>query len=363
MEAPTFSLSNVVFGTAGDIESSSTTALSTIFNEAPPVKKKKVSYDDKNEQTRIITVQKSLAAEKEEEIVETTKTDSENSNFVKEKNNDKDDRTVFVGNLPLSTTRKKLASLFREFGLIESTRLRSIAVNGVKVPPGSMKNSMRKVCVNKGLVNTATKSTSQGYVVFESSSSIPLALQMNNKKIHANEEGEYVLRVDTCPPTIDTARSIFIGNLSYDTQEQSLREFFEQAIANDSSIEGVRVVRDKTTMKCKGVGYILFQNRQIVMQALKLNGVTFLNRKIRVMACSNKKRKQNENLRRKQNSDLSHGASRRIREKVHKNETKSTTVRKRNSGMSFKAKTNGLSKRAMKAKKFKYKVKKVEKRI
>lgn len=51
-------------------------------------------------------------------------------------------RTIFVGNLPLSITRKKLTSIFSKCGKVESTRIRSVAVKGVKLPPQSAGNQV-----------------------------------------------------------------------------------------------------------------------------------------------------------------------------------------------------------------------------
>lgn len=53
-------------------------------------------------------------------------------------NNKKDDeekesRTVFVGNLPTSFTPKKVKAAFKEYGAVESVRLRSVAVQGMAV--------------------------------------------------------------------------------------------------------------------------------------------------------------------------------------------------------------------------------------
>ena len=56
---------------------------------------------------------------------------------------DAEKRTVFVGNLPLSITRKKLAFMFSRCGKVESTRIRSVAVKGVKLPPQSAGNQVR----------------------------------------------------------------------------------------------------------------------------------------------------------------------------------------------------------------------------
>lgn len=35
-------------------------------------------------------------------------------------------RTIFVGNAPLSSTRKEIKKLFSKFGVVESVRLRSV---------------------------------------------------------------------------------------------------------------------------------------------------------------------------------------------------------------------------------------------
>jgi RNA recognition motif-containing protein len=51
-------------------------------------------------------------------------------------------RTVFVGNLPLSMTRKKLTCIFSKCGTVESTRIRSVPVKGVKLPPESAGNQV-----------------------------------------------------------------------------------------------------------------------------------------------------------------------------------------------------------------------------
>jgi hypothetical protein len=51
-------------------------------------------------------------------------------------------RTIFVGNLPLSMTRKKLTCIFSKCGTVESTRIRSVPVKGVKLPPESAGNQV-----------------------------------------------------------------------------------------------------------------------------------------------------------------------------------------------------------------------------
>jgi len=62
---------------------------------------------------------------------------------VESKKENAKERTIFVGNLPLTISRKELASIFKSCGNVESSRLRSIAATGVKLPPQKKGNQVR----------------------------------------------------------------------------------------------------------------------------------------------------------------------------------------------------------------------------
>ena len=85
----------------------------------------------------------------DESVKKDAKTDeSEGGNGAdddKKENSDTDlgDKTIFVGNLPINTTRKSLAALFKSCGKVESSRLRSIATEGVKLPPEAAGNQVK----------------------------------------------------------------------------------------------------------------------------------------------------------------------------------------------------------------------------
>jgi len=198
------------------------------------------------------------------------------------------DRTIFVGNLPPSTTRRSLASLFKSCGKVESTRLRSIAVEGVKLPPEKAgdQNLMRKVCVNTKKVSTDTpKKTLQGYVVFASADSVAEALKMNNQVLKADGMN-LRLRVDRSKPSIDSTRSVFVGNLPYAADEASLRSHFVVGCEmDDDDVEGVRIIRDPETQQCKGFGYVLLSDRSHVAAALQMHDTVYMRRNIRVLVC------------------------------------------------------------------------------
>lgn len=195
-----------------------------------------------------------------------------------------DDRTIFVGNLPLATTRKSLASLFKRCGKVESSRLRSVATTGVKLPPGKEgdQNLVKRVCANTNRLDKDAKSTSQGYVVFKDSESVAEALKLNNTVVDGLR-----LRVDHATPTRDASQSVFVGNLPYTADETTLQQHFCKGCGlEDQDVEGVRIVRDKDTMQCKGFGYVLLREKNMVAVALqKMHESKYMKRELRVTVC------------------------------------------------------------------------------
>jgi nucleolar protein 12 len=229
-----------------------------------------------------------------------------------------DDRTIFVGNLPVATTRKSLFKLFRECGKIESTRIRSVAVAGIKVPQNQAGNQdlVRKVCANTGILDLSHQQCVQGYVVFSSMQSIPIALQLNGTPVDDN--GAFIpgvskdhclidnvntrrIRVDYVNPTCDPSRTVFIGNLPYQADETTLHHHcMESTACSPDDIEGIRVIRDKMTFQCKGFAYVLWRDAALAAAALRsLPNTLYLDRPIRVQVCSKKYKTSSKHLERK----------------------------------------------------------------
>jgi len=221
-----------------------------------------------------------------------------------------DDRTVFVGNLPVGTTRKDLQRYFRGCGKIRSTRIRSVATDmekAVKLPPHQAGNQklVQQILVNQRQLVADAKASVQGYVVFEDVESVENALALNNKPIPVKlddkgdggevEESTTIIgtavrrmRVDRVNKEYDARRSVFIGNLPYQADEESLRATFVRACPDwkDEDIEGVRIVRDKETHKCKGFGYLLMKDVSMVATALRsMDGTDYMGRPLRVRVC------------------------------------------------------------------------------
>ncbi|KAM9363301.1 RNA-binding protein 34 [Symphorus nematophorus] len=176
-------------------------------------------------------------------------------------------RTVFVGNLPISCTKKTLQKLFRDQGSIESIRFRSV----VREDP----SMSRKVAAIQRKVHPK-KQNLNAYVVFKDEEGVVKALERNGVEI----EKDFHIRVDrvTDGSQHDHKRSIFVGNLSFEMNELAFRRHFEEC----GSVEAVRLVRDQNSGLGKGFGYVLFENADSVQLALELDGTKLEGRSIRV---------------------------------------------------------------------------------
>ncbi|XP_025419852.1 RNA-binding protein 34 [Sipha flava] len=180
---------------------------------------------------------------------------------------EKESRTVFVGNVPVNIKMTLIKKLFKQFGEVETTRLRSVAVNNLEVP--------KRVSIMKGDFHPQ-RNTANVYVRFKTVEEAQRALVLNATTF----EG-HTIRVDMALNSghkQNKNKGIFIGNLPYNIQEDEIWEFF-----NDCGIiSAVRLVRDNATGVSKGFGYVDFETKESVELALQLDGKKIQNRGIRI---------------------------------------------------------------------------------
>ena len=180
---------------------------------------------------------------------------------------ERSNRTVFVGNLPVNCTKKHIKKLFKQYGSVETVRLRSI-----KVSPGEM-SARRAIRTQKQLVEG---STFNAYVVLSSPSEAESCLGLNGSCLQGRH-----LRVDmlTRKEEKNIQKSVFVGNLPFSADEEKLRQIFDIC----GQIENVRIVRDPKSGIGRGFGFITFANASGVMFALKQNKkATLSSRALRV---------------------------------------------------------------------------------
>jgi RNA recognition motif-containing protein len=72
---------------------------------------------------------------------------------------------------------------------------------------------------------------------------------------------------------------VYVGNLSFDTSEESLKELFSQA----GEVVSANIITDKFSGRSKGFGFVEFTTEEGMKAAIeKFNGYSFLDRDLRV---------------------------------------------------------------------------------
>ena len=142
---------------------------------------------------------------------------------------EKRQRTVFVGNVPSSATKKTLKRLFGQFGPIESVRFRSQPLDLQNKMPYHDTALTRRIAAVKGL--TQSDRTQKAYVVFKAAEHAEKAMGLNmteldGKHIMVDFAGAKSSNKDGAAVQYDPTMSVFLGNLPLDVEEEKIIEFF-----------------------------------------------------------------------------------------------------------------------------------------
>eukprot|EP00744_Colponema_vietnamica_P014753 GILI01020653.1.p1 GENE.GILI01020653.1~~GILI01020653.1.p1 ORF type:complete len:411 (+),score=142.36 GILI01020653.1:67-1233(+) len=79
-------------------------------------------------------------------------------------------------------------------------------------------------------------------------------------------------------------RRVFVGGLSYSTDEDSIKGLFE----NCGSVEAVRILQDPATGQSKGVAFVTFADAATASKACKLSGTKLEGRTVRINMANSK---------------------------------------------------------------------------
>jgi RNA recognition motif-containing protein len=90
------------------------------------------------------------------------------------------------------------------------------------------------------------------------------------------------------------AKKLYVGNLSYQTGEDTLRDYF----AGFGNVESVKIITDRETGYSKGFGFIEMSSDDEAKAAISgANGSDFEGRKLKVNEAIDKPRRERENSR------------------------------------------------------------------
>lgn len=231
---------------------------------------------------------------------------------LKEDELEKAERTIFVGNVPSTVITSKI--MYKDFKKlfstslitkkdetsddeekkdktnddlfkIESIRFRSISFN--EALPRKVAFVQQKLHESRDSINA--------YIVYKNNSSIKNIIKKLNAHVFHNRH----LRVDsiTHPSPQENKRSVFVGNLDFEEDEESLWNHFSSC----GDIEYVRIVRDSNTNLGKGFAYVQFQDLKSVNKALLLNNKNMKKkdgkkgRALRISRCKNMNKSSHSN--------------------------------------------------------------------
>lgn len=288
-------------------------------DEEPVVKKQKKKADEDDLEGRYYAKLMDDKKPKARESDNNNDDDDENTENVKPKKAEKAkkldlkedelekaERTIFVGNLTndviiSKTTYKVFKKLFstdpnpkendeseeqkKNLYDIESIRFRSISFEDAL--PRKIAFAQQKLHQSRESVNA--------YIVYKNKYSVRPLLKKLNASVFENRH----LRVDSVshPAPHDKQRSIFVGNLNFEEDEESLWNHFKTC----GEIEYVRIIRDSKTNMGKGFAYVQFYELQSVNKALLLNDKPMITvtdqkkkgRKLRISRCRNMRKERN----------------------------------------------------------------------
>lgn len=276
-------------------------------NEKPIKSKKKKLNKDENDDLESRYFEK-LTKEDDEtrndekkEVQKEVTLDSENKETAKPAKQidfkqdeiEKAQRTIFVGNVPTEVitsrdTYKRFKKLFTPENkdiTIQSIRFRSISFD----EPLPRKIAFARQSLHKD------RHSINAYIVYSKSDGLSKICEKFNGYIFDSRH----LRVDSVahPAPHYKQKSIFVGNLDFEEDEESLWNHFTPV----GDIDYVRIVRDSKTNLGKGFAYVQFKELESVIKALLLNDKPMKsihsgkNRKLRVTRCKNIKSKFNNN--------------------------------------------------------------------
>lgn len=213
---------------------------------------------------------------------------SESAAFGKSiKDDPRNERTLFVGNVSQDADQKDIKKLFKQFGRIESVRIRGVIPVNPQIPKRAALLSNRLAPFSDSF---------QAYVVFKESEDVAAVIEKACKEMNMSLFKDRHIRVMRANYQRSGSRnqSLFIGNLPFDCSEEDvIRTFQEIAVKLGVEIVGARVNRDGDTGMGRGIGFVTFNDSLGVQGCMNAEGDIKIGGRVIRMEPADKKKKLN----------------------------------------------------------------------
>ena len=175
---------------------------------------------------------------------------------------------VWIGNLPWSVSKVDLRKFLVDYSDITEEMITRVHMPGPD--DGKPANKVEEQKVGKKVHNKGF-----AYVDFSSANAVNLAIELSEQllsgrrvliKDNKSFEGrpqktKEESRNDGKPPS----KRVFLGNLSFDTTEDSIKHHFEKC----GAIESVKIATFEDSGKCKGYAWIVFEELEAAQNAVR----------------------------------------------------------------------------------------------
>lgn len=103
--------------------------------------------------------------------------------------------------------------------------------------------------------------------------------ESSEEKVEVEEDSEMKVKDNSLPTSHPNANEkIFCGNLSFDVDDDAIREFFKDC----GELTDIFWLKDRDTGNFKGCGFVTFENKESACKAIELNGTEFMGRELRL---------------------------------------------------------------------------------
>ena len=243
----------------------------------PPSKKRKVIPASEEIEVDITAPEppskKALRALKKGKPLPPSKSGAENTPEPEEKKAKKaevekrSEHGIWIGNMAFHTSKEDLRTF-----LVEKSDLTEDMVTRIHMPGPNDNKSANKVPTNKWRVD---HNKGFAYVDFSTAKGVEYALELSEellsgRRVLIKDNKSFEGRPDKTkeeqrkegkPPS----KRVFVGNLSFDTTEESLTEHFFKC----GPIESMKVATFEDSGKCKGYAWIVFEELSAAESAVK----------------------------------------------------------------------------------------------
>ncbi|TVY28456.1 Nucleolar protein [Lachnellula hyalina] len=175
---------------------------------------------------------------------------------------------VWIGNLPFFVSKDDLRTF-----LVEKSDLTEALITRIHMPGPNDKKSANKV--EEKRFGKVQHNIGFSYVDFSTAEAVEEAMELseqllggrrvlikNNKSFEGRpEKTKEQTRMEGKPPS----KRAFVGNLAFDVTEDSIKEFFEKC----GAIESVKLATFEDSGKCKGYGWIVFEELEAAQNAVR----------------------------------------------------------------------------------------------